>query len=105
MKLKEAIENLEYAISGECTENFGDFVDEIEMAIEALKKQIPKEAIALTNRYPDEQYECPICGNMVGYPTFRNTPFGEIREGQVKYDYCLKCGQRLKWGEDDKQTE
>lgn len=98
---KEAIRRIE--------ENGGNGIKAVEeacvIACEALEKQVPKKPIALTNRYPDEQYGCPICGNLVGYPTFKNTPFGEMRNGEIKYDYCLKCGQKLKWGEDDKQTE
>lgn len=94
---KEAIRRIE--------ENGGNAIEAVEeaciVACEAIEKQIPKKPIALTNRYPDGQYECPVCGNMVGYPTFRDTPFGEIVGEPVKYDYCSKCGQRLKWGEND----
>lgn len=94
---KEAIRRIE--------ENGGNAIEAVEeaciVACEAIEKQIPKKAIERTNRYLDEQYGCPVCGSLVGYPAIRDTPFGEIREGQVKYDYCLKCGQKLKWGEDD----
>ena len=43
MKIQEAIENLKYLISDDCTENQMDFVEEIEMAINALEKQRPKK--------------------------------------------------------------
>ena len=38
MTTKKAIDNLEYLISEDCTESQFDYIDEIEMAIEALKK-------------------------------------------------------------------
>ena len=43
MNNKEAIENLKYLISGDCCDTQMDYVDEIDMAIEALEKQIPKK--------------------------------------------------------------
>lgn len=43
MKTQEAIENLKYLISGDCTDTQTDFVEEIEMAINALEKQKPKD--------------------------------------------------------------
>ena len=45
MKIQEAVENLKYLISGDCTDNQMDFVEEIEMAINALEKQMPKKPI------------------------------------------------------------
>lgn len=38
MTIEEAIDNLEYLISEDCTESHFDYVSEIEMAIEALNK-------------------------------------------------------------------
>ena len=43
MNIREAIENLKYLISGDCTDNQMDFVEEITMAIDALEKQTPKQ--------------------------------------------------------------
>ena len=37
--IEEAIESLKYLISGDCTDNQMDFVEEIEMAIDALERQ------------------------------------------------------------------
>ena len=45
MTNQEAIENLEYLISGDCCDNQMDFIEEIDMAIEALKKQLLRSAI------------------------------------------------------------
>ena len=43
MKIQETIENLKYIISDDCTDNQTDFIEEIEIAIDALEKQIPKK--------------------------------------------------------------
>jgi hypothetical protein len=65
---------------------------------EALEKQIPRKPIELTNVYPDGQFSCPFCGDCrVGYPIFRNTPFGEMRSGEHKAKYCENCGQAIDW--------
>ena len=60
MNNKEAIENLKYLISGDCCDTQMDYVDEIDMAIEALEKQIPKEPIKLKARACKR---CPVCKN------------------------------------------
>lgn len=44
MTAEEAIENLKYLISEDCTESHFDYTNEIEMAIEALKKVQDYEA-------------------------------------------------------------
>lgn len=59
---------------------FGEQKEAIKLAIEALKKQIPKKVKSPIRRgaYSD----CPICGIEVEMP----------------WCYCYKCGQRLDWG-------
>lgn len=47
MNYKEAIENLEYLISGECTDNQMAFIEEIEIAIDALQKLEQQKFIEL----------------------------------------------------------
>lgn len=47
MTCKEAIENLEYLISGECTDNQIAFIEEIEMAIDVLQKLEQQKFIEL----------------------------------------------------------
>ena len=83
MKIQEAIENLKYLISGDCTDNQMDFVEEIEMAIEALKKQMPKRPIE--DGYYDEPAVCPNCGESIIKLLDNNYPI----------QYCLCCGQSL----------
>ena len=52
---------------------------EINAAIEALEKQIPKKP-----EIKDEYYVCPVCG-----------VYQEISEGNPPH--CINCGQRLLW--------
>ena len=52
---------------------------EINAAIEALEKQIPKKP-----EVKDEYYVCPVCG-----------VYQETSEGNPPY--CINCGQRLLW--------
>ena len=87
MTYEEAIENLQYIISNDCTETQHDFVEEIEMAIEALEKQIPKKPV-LENRYSGH-YNCPICNEDCTYDTV------------FKYPYCPFCGQAIDWSDDE----
>ena len=93
MTTKEAIKWLKYMISDDCTDSQYKFVDEVEFAIEALEKQIPKNPkmwsensrwslIPFELPFGDWGYECPCCGSHdIDYPNHR-----------------CKCGQALKWG-------
>lgn len=78
MKIQEAIENLKYLISGDCTEDQMDFVEEIEMAIDALKKQIPKKYLLV-----DGECICPAC---------------KANKRSLDY-YCDNCGQAIDWSD------
>ena len=63
----------------------------LDMAVEALEKQIPKKPRQITIA-AIKRYECPICSHYfisyhesVGfYQGFRD-------------EYCCRCGQRLDW--------
>ncbi len=64
-------------------------------AIEALEKQIPKTPI----EYEDKFYACPVCDNIVldkweKYPT-------KLMDKSNSLPYCLGCGQRLNWSDED----
>ena len=52
---------------------------EINAAIKALEKQIPKKP-----EIKDEYYVCPVCG-----------VYQETSEGNPPY--CINCGQRILW--------
>lgn len=54
----------------------------LQMAIEALEKQIPKKPI-----YRHGNYDCPVCGKPA------------IAVSARKKEYCDFCGQALDWSE------
>lgn len=65
----------------------------IDMAINALEKQIPKSWIR--NEYFDGEYtwECPCCKEE--YVLIEG---GVLENG---YSYCPSCGQKLDWSDTD----
>ena len=78
MELKEALKKLNKERDIKCQDCD---VNHYDIAIEALKKQIPMRAYAV---YSDE-FDCPSCG-----------------ESTEAYDvtiikFCAECGQKLKW--------
>lgn len=97
MTPKEAIELLHPTTTKEAIrkieENGGDAIKAIEeacvFACETLEKQIPKKPIAVDDEILGDDYKCPVCG---------------LDMGHYEFNYCDNCGQRLKWGEEDKQT-
>ena len=76
MTNEEAIENLKYLISGDCTDTQHDFVKEIKIAIEALETQTPKKPY-----WEYGVWHCKSCGLDV----FRDDFF------------CPICGQAIDW--------
>ena len=74
MKNKEAIKILQVAKAEIEWSAPLDYQKALDMAIEALEKQIPKKFI----RDEDEEPICPVCGEVVW-----NT------------EYCDSCGQKL----------
>ena len=101
MTPKEAIKQLEMdrelcrfnPMTGECepmNEDCRKTADALDIAIEALEKQIPKKPkiigeYPLTSMYDYWGYECPCCGNpLIDYP-----------------DHHCKCGQILNWSEEE----
>ena len=66
-----------------------------EMAIKALKKQIPKKP----KEYEDKFYACPICGNVLMHKWKKyNT---ELMDKSNGLPYCLSCGQKLDWSDEE----
>ena len=80
MTYEEAIENLKYLISDDCTDTQHDFVEEIKIAIEALEKQTPKKPY-----WEYGVWHCKSCGLDV----FRDDFF------------CPICGQEIDWEDDE----
>lgn len=85
MTVQETIDDLEYLIGGECTDTQHDYIEQIELAVKALKKQIPKKPILdkIQNFQYIPKYTCPTCGG--GFT------------GKGLADYCYHCGQALDW--------
>ena len=88
MTAEEAIDNLKYLISEDCTDSHFDFITEIEMAIEALEKQIPKKPTEVDEREVGWiAFMCPACNTaVIGQPYRPNN--------------CKHCGQAIDWSEE-----
>ena len=67
----------------------------VDLAIEALGKQVPKKPVKCTTNKPvkignvtfskgTSVYKCPNCGGLITY-----------------YKYCCSCGQAIDWRNDD----
>ena len=87
MKIQETIENLKYLISDDCSDNQTDFIEEIEIAIDALEKQRPKKPTPTDEQHIrySMSYVCPLCGKH-----FSGTGIAS---------YCYHCGQALDWND------
>ena len=98
MKENEAIKNIK-DILDECNESEEDvcYVTDVdapalEMAINALEKQIPKKPTYEGDGYaPDGmfiwgEWICPCCGR-------------RYEVDYDDYDYCPDCGQKLDWSD------
>lgn len=93
MKVQEVIQNLEYLISDDCTGTQSDYVEEIELAIKVLERQIPKKPTDV--RTVIIWGLCPVCKgklNMLGRQPSR----------VFKLDnFCPDCGQALDWSDEE----
>lgn len=88
MKIEDAYEilNMSWGYhSGEDQEAIG-------VAMEALKKQIPKKPTESADTY--EQYRCPVCDTCVGIWDLQHRTV-------IKENYCQHCGQKIMWEEED----
>ena len=85
MTYEEVIDNLKYLINEDCTDTQHDFVEEIKISIEALKKQIPKKPTKTRGKYGHT--ECACCGRIV------ESFCGDLEQ----YPFCPNCGQAIDW--------
>ena len=79
--------------SGYVILNYLKFNEALEMAIQALEKQIPKKPVCIE----DKMWCCPVCDNhllhkWVKYPT-------ELMPKTEGLPYCMSCGQKIDWSE------
>lgn len=96
MKPQEAINKIIETHCGPCIDQMHKVCSECMYyeALQALKKQIPKQVTGREEHYIPESYEieyvvgeCPSCKRLV---------YGE---GWEEDFYCMNCGQLLSWGE------
>ena len=68
----------------------GEHIKSIEIAIQALEKQIPMKPyhISQVDYNDNANVECPICHSTTDYA------FNVIKSG-----YCWNCGQKLDWSD------
>ena len=94
MNENEAIEWIESLRDSEDLQEFyyqDIFIESLDMAIQALEKQIPKKVVPRHIRKYDgfDDGECPTCGNSV------------LRDGFSNDVYCDYCGQKLDWSDEE----
>ena len=75
--------------------NTGEHIKSIEIAIQALEKQIPKKPIMKSyfDNMEEEYLCCPTCGEIL---TDR-IPI----DNKDFYFHCLNCGQKLDWNDEE----
>lgn len=83
-----------------------DLLEAMKIAYFALKKQIKKSPVELTDRYPSGQFECPMCQAGVGWHTTYNTPFGEMQSDKMhRKKYCECCVQAIDWSKEEMKND
>ena len=70
----------------------GEHIKSIEIAIQALEKQIPKKPyhISQVDDNDNANVECPMCHATTDYSV-----------NVIKRGYCWKCGQLLDWSDEE----
>ena len=67
-----------------------NLIDALEMAINALEKQIPMKVLHSYDDSVDENWcSCPICCSGLGW------------EHGKHYKYCMNCGKKLDWSDEE----
>ena len=93
--------------------NTGEHIKSIEIAIQALEKQIPKKPILKHDvsvmhinrgnqphewkRLESDNWHCPECDSFVGERVYVHSKVHDQR----KKKYCDNCGQKLDWESDE----
>lgn len=79
MTYEETISNLEYLISEDCVDTHHDYIQEIEMAIEALEKRIRKKPYVEFGFFCCKSCSCEL--------------------NEEDDSYCHNCGQAIDWSD------
>lgn len=98
MTESEAIEAIQFdlKIGGEIHSQV--LRDAIDVAIQALEKQIPVKPVrklrsGMGNDYND--YYC-VCGKFIGYEP---EVYYYLKNGMPIFSYCCDCGQKIDWSD------
>lgn len=69
-----------------------------EIAVEAMRKQIPQKAMKSIDVYDKNLYKlyCPTCGALVAS---RNSRVGFMNKVSKGHERCAACGQAIDWQE------
>lgn len=72
-----------------------DGIEAIQIAIQALEKQIPKKPDCIENKI----WCCPVCDNnllhkWIKYPTM-------LMPKSEGLPHCMSCGQKIDWSDDN----
>ena len=70
----------------------------VEIAVEAMRKQIPQKAMKSIDAYNNNLYRlhCPTCGALVANGNSRVGFMNKVSNG---YERCAACGQMIDWEE------
>ena len=88
-KVREAIETIK---SNYPTSGYYMLCEALDIAIEALEKQLPKRVDFEEDVAENMCVECPSCGSFLGYRV-------DCLDENYQFDNCKHCGQRLDWSE------
>ena len=89
MKYEEAIKHFKSLQKRYTKEHNGQMCEKVNLALEALEKQIPKKPIHM-----HKNYYCPICKED-GWMLWDDAIPNDMDE------YCGKCGQAIDWSDDE----
>lgn len=88
-QLEDLQENSESFLEKDETESvWRDDINALNIAIDAVKKQIPTVAMKSDS---GSYYICPSCMKLIEHY--------EISHGNIEIPYCKWCGQRIDWAE------
>lgn len=104
MTAEEAIDNLKYLISEDCTDNHFDFITEIEMAIEALEEVEQYRALGTVKELKKAK-EKQIAKKPISKQKFADLWLGfcpSCVESGINSEMrnCDTCGQAIDWSEE-----
>lgn len=109
MDIQRAIKRVQRSLRWAAESNDKEAIEDLSIALKALKKQIPMKPIAVFADLYDEKEDCPIwlcsiCGKEKGtdiiWDDYPNYVVGEMQprdQGFYGYNYCPECGQKIKW--------